>query len=92
MFMRITFVVGARPQFIKLAPLWKVASSSNNSVRIVHTGQHYDYKMSKIFFSELKIPEHEIDQVGKIFNKAKEDALGYEPYAKQIAQIYRPVW
>ena len=38
---------------------------------------------------KLKIPEHEIDQVGKIFNKAKEDALGYEPYAQQIAQIYR---
>ena len=30
---------------------------------------------------KLKIPEHEIDQVGKIFNKAKEDSLGYEPYA-----------
>ena len=39
--------------------------------------------------SKLKIPEHEIDQVGKIFNKAKEDSLGYEPYAQQIAQIYR---
>jgi len=39
--------------------------------------------------SKLKIPEHEIDQVGKIFNKAKEDSLGYEPYARQIAQIYR---
>ncbi len=38
---------------------------------------------------KLKIPEHEIDQVGKIFNKAKEDSLGYEPYAQQIAQIYR---
>ena len=38
---------------------------------------------------KLKIPEHEINQVGKIFNKAKEDALGYEPYAKQIAQIYK---
>ena len=38
---------------------------------------------------KLKIPEHEVDQVGKIFNKAKEDSLGYEPYAKQIAQIYR---
>ena len=38
---------------------------------------------------KLKIPDHEIDQVGKIFNKAKEDSLGYEPYAKQIAQIYR---
>ena len=39
--------------------------------------------------NKLKIPEHEIGQVGKIFNKAKEDALGYEPYAKQIAQIYK---
>ena len=38
---------------------------------------------------KLKIPEHEMDQVGKIFNKAKEDSLGYEPYAQQIAQIYR---
>ena len=38
---------------------------------------------------KLKIPEHEVDQVGKIFNKAKEDSLGYEPYAQQIAQIYR---
>ena len=38
---------------------------------------------------KLKIPEHEIEQVGKIFNKSKEDSLGYEPYAQQIAQIYR---
>jgi len=37
---------------------------------------------------KLKIPENEIDQVVKIFNKAKEDSLGYEPYAQQIAQIY----
>ena len=39
--------------------------------------------------NKLKVPDHEIDQVGKIFNKAKEDSLGYEPYAQQIAQIYR---
>ena len=38
---------------------------------------------------KLKIPNHEIEQVGKIFNKAKEDSLGYEPYAQQISQIYR---
>ena len=38
---------------------------------------------------KLKIPENEIDQVGKIFNKAKEESAGYEPYAKQIAQIYK---
>ena len=38
---------------------------------------------------KLKIPESELDQVGKIFNKAKEESTGYEPYAKQIAQIYQ---
>ena len=38
---------------------------------------------------KLKIPENEIDQVGKIFNKAKEESTGYEPYAQQIAQIYK---
>ena len=37
---------------------------------------------------KLKIPENELDQVGKIFNKAKEESKGYEPYARQIAQIY----
>ena len=38
---------------------------------------------------KLKIPESELDQVGKIFNKAKEESTGYELYAKQIAQVYR---
>ena len=38
---------------------------------------------------KLRIPENELDQVGKIFNKAKEESAGYESYAKQIAQIYR---
>jgi len=38
---------------------------------------------------KLRIPENELDQVGKIFNKAKEESAGYEPYAQQIAQIYR---
>ena len=38
---------------------------------------------------KLKIPENELDQVGKIFNKAKEESAGYEPYATQIAQIYQ---
>jgi len=38
---------------------------------------------------KLRIPDNELDQVGKIFNKAKEESAGYEPYAKQIAQIYK---
>ena len=38
---------------------------------------------------KLKIPENELDQVGKIFNQAKKEAAGYEPYAQQITQIYK---
>ena len=38
---------------------------------------------------KLKIPENEIEQVGKIFNKAKKESAVYEPYAQQIAQIYK---
>ena len=38
---------------------------------------------------KLKIPDNEIENVGKIFNKAKEESAGYEPYAKQISQIYK---
>ena len=38
---------------------------------------------------KLRIPDSEIDQVAKIFNKAKDESTGYEPYAKQIAEIFR---
>ena len=38
---------------------------------------------------KLKIPDNELDQVGKIFNQAKKESAGYEPYAKQIAQFYK---
>ena len=38
---------------------------------------------------KLRIPDNELDQVGKIFNKAKEESAGYEKYAEQIAQIYK---
>ena len=38
---------------------------------------------------KLKIPDNELNQVGKIFNKAKEESTGYQPYAEQIAQIYK---
>ena len=38
---------------------------------------------------KLRIPDNEIEQVGKIFNKAKEESSGYEPYARQISEIYK---
>lgn len=55
--MKIVAVVGARPNFIKIAPLIEQAQKYRQiKIILVHTGQHYDYEMSQIFFQELKIP------------------------------------
>ena len=58
--MKIIFVVAARPNFIKMAPLFsKVKNNSKVETVIVHTGQHYDNNMSDVFFRQLSIPEPE---------------------------------
>lgn len=54
--MKIASVVGARPNFVKLAPIHSALSPVADHL-IIHTGQHYDYKLSDIFFKELNIPE-----------------------------------
>jgi UDP-N-acetylglucosamine 2-epimerase (non-hydrolysing) len=55
-------VVGARPNFMKVAPLHRAFQAHTDKVQhmICHTGQHYDEKMSKIFFEDLELPEPDI--------------------------------
>ncbi len=55
-------VVGARPNFMKVAPLHRELAKHSDRVRhlICHTGQHYDEKMSKIFFDDLELPQPDI--------------------------------
>ena len=58
--MKLFIVVGTRPNFIKVAPIIKALEGSID-YRLIHTGQHYDYKMYDIFFKDLDIPKPSID-------------------------------
>ena len=55
--MKVLSIVGARPQFIKAAPVGKALRATGHTEVLVHTGQHYDDEMSAVFFRELDIPE-----------------------------------
>lgn len=54
--LKIASVVGARPNFIKVAAVHDVISSFSEPI-IIHTGQHYDYRLSEIFFKEFDLPK-----------------------------------
>lgn len=64
--MKITLIAGARPNFMKIAPIIHAIQKAQNeghdiSYRLVHTGQHYDQQMSATFFDELNIPQPDIN-------------------------------
>ncbi|RYM33468.1 UDP-N-acetylglucosamine 2-epimerase (non-hydrolyzing) [Brumimicrobium glaciale] len=88
--LNITIIAGARPNFVKVAPIIKAINSSKsngNSIdfRLVHTGQHYDKKMSGSFFDQLGIPEPnanlavgsgtQAEQTGNIMVRFEEELL-----------------
>ncbi|MEM2305417.1 MAG: UDP-N-acetylglucosamine 2-epimerase (non-hydrolyzing) [Candidatus Methanomethylicia archaeon] len=75
--MRLALIIGARPQIIKSASIiHEAVKNPEIELYIIHTGQHYDYMMSKMFFEELNLPE-------PIFNLN----VGSGSHAKQTAKM-----
>jgi UDP-N-acetylglucosamine 2-epimerase (non-hydrolysing) len=84
--MRVTIVAGARPNFMKIAPIIRAIrqanlNGANLAFRLVHTGQHYDKKMSQDFFDQLGIPEPDANLAAGGGTQAEQTAaimIGFE--------------
>jgi UDP-N-acetylglucosamine 2-epimerase (non-hydrolysing) len=72
----IVHVLGARPNFVKAAPVVAALARSGQRQRLIHTGQHYDAALSDVFFSELGLPEPEVNL-----------AVGSGSHARQTAAL-----
>lgn len=91
--MRMLLVGGARPNFMKIAPLmWRfLARPSLFDTRLVHTGQHYDESMSDVFFDDLKIPKPDIHLGVGSASHAEQTARIMEAFEPVLADD-RPDW
>ncbi len=88
--MKITTILGARPQFIKAAPVSRALRRTHDE-RLIHTGQHYDAQMSAVFFDELGIPAPDVTlhvgsashgaQTGRMLEAVEADLLQHRPDA-----------
>jgi UDP-N-acetylglucosamine 2-epimerase (non-hydrolysing) len=77
--MKIVTVAGARPNFMKIAPLmWEIERRDDVEAYLVHTGQHYDERMSRLFFEELDIPRPDVDL-----------GVGSGSHASQTAEVMK---
>lgn len=91
--LRLLLVAGARPNFMKIAPLLREfrAHPDQFEARLVHTGQHYDELMSDVFFQELEIPKPDIHLGVGSASHAVQTARIMEALERILAQE-RPDW
>ena len=87
--MKITIIAGARPNFIKIAPIIKAIEKKQNdhnklSYRLVHTGQHYDKNLSDTFFEELNIPKPNINLEVKSGSQAEQTGAIMVAFEKEL--------
>jgi UDP-N-acetylglucosamine 2-epimerase (non-hydrolysing) len=89
--MQISIIAGARPNFMKIAPIIdaiKIAQSTGKSIsfRLVHTGQHFDHKMSESFFQELGIPEPDVNLACGGGTQAEQTAAIMVKFEKELIE------
>ena len=89
--MKIIIVAGARPNFIKIAPIIKAIKKKQNkganvSFRLVHTGQHYDKNLSDTFFQELNIPKPDRNLEVKSGSQAEQTGAIMVAFEKELLQ------
>src|SRR5271169_2007604 len=86
--MKIVHVVGARPNFMKLAPVRRALLKCPQLTQcVIHTGQHYDASMSKVFFDELGLPAPDTNLEIGSGSHAEQTAkvmLGLEPQIREV--------
>ena len=96
--MKILHVVGARPNFMKIAPIMHamVREPDRFAQILVHTGQHYDANMSQVFFDELELPRPDVNlevgsgshaqQTALIMQRCEPVVLDYQPDGVIVAR------
>ena len=87
--MKLTLIAGARPNFMKIAPIIHAIQQlkvPGIQFRLVHTGQHYDQKMSNTFFEELKIPDPDVNLECGGGSQAEQTAAIMIAFEKELLQ------
>lgn len=88
----VHLVVGARPNFMKAAPLWRLLNEADwCKVRLVHTGQHYSPEMSEVFLNELGLPKPDFSLEVGSGSHARQTADVMVKY-EEVAQAEKPAW
>ncbi len=76
--MKLCIVVGTRPEIIKMAPVIRECQRKKIDFFILHSGQHYDYKMDKLFFEELELPQPKYNL-----------RVGSQPFRKHVGMMMK---
>ncbi len=88
----VVHVVGARPNFMKVAPVMRALAARGIAQRLVHTGQHYDARMSEVFFHDLALPQPDVHLGVGSGSHAEQTAKVMLAFERTLAELPRPDW